>query len=370
MKLIASSLVVISAVLLIALPQFFWAIFFARFIAGIGHGLAYVIAVQYFGEICDAQIRGQVGATMHLFLLKGGIISGVFVINFFSVEGRMDPNRFLGIASLCLSCIAIYMTLRFHKESIVTLIESGRDAEAIQTMILMRGQAKETTEIRENFNELKMMIAEDKHNKSGIFAKENLRPLLTVVFLRIAFVCSFNYALKYAHNYMTHNSNSINYTFVLNFIHTLTVFVVRFTIDSGRRKHFLLSSCGTSVVMIIFGSLRISAYANAEFLVFIMFVLIELFSAIGLGLLTHIYSTEAFTTARKSASIAFTSTIEFILQILFIFWVDKKIYFYSFDVTLLSTCGLILMIISIYLFFNLPETKSVSIRKTRSKFLK
>lgn len=290
-------------------------------------------------------------------------------MNFFSVEGRMDPNRFLGIVSLCLSCIAIYTTLRFYKESIVTLIESGRDAEAIETMISLRGEAKETTEITENFNELKMMIAEDKYTKSGVFARENLRPLLIVVLLRVAFVCSFNYALKYVHVYMTRNSNSINYTFILNFIHTFTVFIVRFTIDSGRRKHFLLSACGTSVIMIIFGSLRASAYANAEFLVFIMFVLFELFSAIGLGLTAHIYSTEAFKTARKSASTAFTSTIEFILQILFIVWVDKKIYFYSFDVTLLFTCGLILMIISIYLFFNLPETKNVSIRRTRSKFL-
>lgn len=355
---------------MISLPEYFYAVFFARFVAGIGHGLAYVVLVQHFGEICEEKYRGRLGTSLHLFFLKGGIISGSMVINFFSVEGRMDPNRFLGIMSLFLSCIAILMVLIFYKESIVTLIEMGREDEAIKTMLVLRRQTEETPESKESFNQMKMMVAEDKHNNSNIFSEENLKALLVVTLLRIAFVFTFNYALKYIHIYMTHNSKSgIDYTFILNTIHTASTFAVLFTIDKGRRKHFLISACGTAATLIVFGSLRVSIYKDSEILVFVMFVLFEFFSAIGLGLTAHIYSTEAFATSKKPGSIAFTSIIEQCFQIGFIAWVSNQRYSHLFDVILLFTSGFVLTMITIYLFFALPETKNVSIRKARSRFL-
>lgn len=363
----ANSFVVISAILMIAVPQFFWAIFSARLMAGIGHGLAYVIAVQHFGEICDEKVRGWIGTSLHFFLIKGGIISMPPIIRFFSGEGRMDPNRFLGIFSLCLTCFAIFMTLRLHKESVLTSIRSGRDSDAIQTMILLRGEVEETPEITENFNEMKTMVADEKISKSGVFAENNLRPLLIVLLLRVAFVLSFNYALKYI------RVNMMNIAWVdilVNVLHTVIIISVMITIDRGRRNFFLISSCGTSVVLIIFGSLRASVNNMSEITVVFMFTLFELFSAVGLGLTSHIYSTEIFATTKTAASIALTSVFEFIVQILFIVWVDNQIYLYSFDATLLLTCGLLMSFISIYLFFKLPETNNVSIRETRAKYLK
>ena len=367
----ANSLVGFGAILMISIPQSFYAIFFARFVAGIGHGLAYVAVVQHFGEICDRQMRGRLGTSLHLFILKGGIISGSLVIRFFSAQSRMDPNRFLGIFSLCLSCIAMLMTLVFFKESIVTLVQQKKENEAVEMLVLLRGQSKETPEITAEVNEIKMMLAEDKHKSSDIFSDGNLKPLLIVTLLRIAFVLSFNYGLKYIHVVMTHKSKSgTDYTFILNLIHTFVVVFVMFTIDNGlRRNYFMVSAVGTSLILIVFGCLRASMYADLDLLVFIMFVCFEFFSAIGLGLTAHIYSTEAFATPKKSASIAFSSIIEHICQIAFLIWVDNQIYSNSFDIILLIFSGSVLGAITIYLFLYLPETRSLSICETKNKFL-
>lgn len=369
-QLISNSFVAIAAIILISAPQYFYAVFFARFIAGTGHGLGYVVVVQHFGELSDEKIRGRMGASLHLYLLKGGIISGSAVINFFGVPGRMDPNRFLGLFSLFINALAIVMTLMFYHESIITLIQSGRDAHALKTLMLLRGETEETPETMESFNEFKMMVVEDKYADSGIFSDGNFQPLVSVLCLRVCFVLTFNYALKFIHIFMTHNSNSgIDYTFILNLVHTFTTVAVLFTVDKGRRKHFLVSGIGSGVVLIIFGFQRLSAYANYDLLIFLMFVLFEFFSAIGLGLTAHIYSTEAFPTAKKPASIAFTSIIEFCLQIFFILWVDNRFNPKIFDIVLLLSSGFVLKALTAYLYFNLPETKLISIRKAKQKFL-
>lgn len=304
-------------------------------------------------------------------MLKGGVVSGTMVISFFTVEGRMDVNRFLGIFSLAITAIAIVMTVFFYKESPVTLIASGRNDEAIRTLIILRGAEEETPDITKSFNELKEMVVEDKFSNSGIFLDGNKTPLVIVLLLRISFVLTFNYGLKFIHITITSNSASgIDYTFILNIIHTATVFCVLFTIDKGRRMHYLISAFGTSITLIVFGCLRASIFSNSELPVFLMFVAFEFFSAIGMGLTAHIYSTELFPTLKKPGSVAFTSIIEHCLQIVFVVWVENVIYTNIFDIALLLSSGIILAFIAFYLFYHLPETKNLSIRQTRSKFLK
>jgi len=368
-QLIANFLVMLSAILLIAIPQYLWTVFFARFIAGTAHGVAYVAVVQHFGELVVDDQRGKIGTALHLFLLKGGIISGHATIKFFSAYEQMDPNRFLGICSLFLSIIAFVMTLLFYKESILTLIKEGRDDDAIKTMIDLRLEAEVTAEINETYNEWKNMIAQEKWTDGDIFGEGNTKPLIIVSLVRVAFVISYNYGIKYIHIVAT-RSSSVDYTFILNLLHISATFLVLFTIDRiGRRRHFLISAFTTAAVLIVFGGLRASVFANSNLAVFIIFVVFEVASAFGLGMTAHIYSTEAFPSPKKPASIAFTSIIEFSVQIIYVIWVENIIYSRMFDVILLILSGIALAGIAIYLSFSLPETKKLSIRKACNKFL-
>lgn len=294
-------------------------------------------------------------------------MSGSAVINFFAVEGRMDINRFLGIFSLFFTLLAI-SALLLYKESPMTLIKRGKEVQALKTMLILRGDVEETPEITKSFDEFRAMVAEEKHLNAGIFGAENVKPLIIVLLLKFAFVLTFNYSLKYIHLVITKNSN-IDYTFILNLVHTFTVVLALFTIDKGRRVHFTVSGFGTSLILIVFGALRSSVFANSDFLVFIMFVAFEFFSALGIGLTAVTYSTEAFFTPKKPGSIAFTGILESCLQILFVIWAENVIHSNVFDVVLLLFSGVILGLISVFLFCKLPETSNISIREARNKFL-
>jgi hypothetical protein len=294
-------------------------------------------------------------------------VSGSAVISFFAVEGRMDINRFLGICCLFFSVLAIMLTVIFYKESPLTLIKKEKEVEALKTMLLLRGEVEETPEIAETLDEFRAMVAEEKHLNTGIFRQGNLRPLVVVLLLKVAFVLTYNYAMKYIHLNITKNAK-INYNFILNLVHTFTVVFVLFTIDKGRRIHFMISGFGTSLILIVFGALRASVFAHSDFLVFVMFVAFEFFSALGIGLLTVTYSTEAFSTPTKPGSIAFTGVLESCLQILFVIWAENVVYSNVFDVVLLLFSGSILGLISVFLLRKLPETTNISLRSARNKF--
>lgn len=353
------------------MPQYFYAVFFSRLVAGVAHGLAYVVVIHHFGEIASDNQRGRLGTAIHLFTLKGGIISGTAVIKFFSQEGRMDVNRFLGIVSLTLSVIAVLITIFLYIESPLRLIEHGEYEEALGAIMILRKEQVETPETLKCFCEIKTMALEDKRGNSNIFTEGNVHPLIVVLMLRIAFVLTFNYGLKQVHITTTKSSiNGIDYTFILNLIHTLTVVIVMFTIDKGRRKHFFISAVGTSLIFILLGHLRWSEFTDSNWVIFVAFAAFELFSAMAMGLTANIYSTEAFATAKKARSIAFTSIIEQLLQIVMIIVAVNYSNAYWFDAALMLSSGIILAMIGVYLYQNLPETRNLSIRETRNEFLK
>lgn len=370
-----------SSLMLVAVPQFYYSVFFGRLIAGVGCGFGYVAVnrfdfsilkiclnfhrfqlIQHFGEIAIDSQRGRIGTSIHLFNLKGGIVSGSAVIRFFAVEGRMDVNRFLGIFSLIFSLLAIATTIAFYKESPLQLIREGKEVEALRTMLILSGRVEETAEITKSLDDCKAMVQEERHLSAGVFEGRNIKPLVIVFLLKFAFVLTFNYALKSILHARTRNSN-IDYTFVLNLVHTSTVLFMLFTIDKGRRIHFLISGFGTSLILIVFGVLR----ANISgFLVFIVLVAFELFSALGIGLTAVTYSTEIFCSPKKPGSIAFTGILESCLQILFVFMTEN---FNAFDAVLLLFSGSILGLITTFALYKLPETANISIREAQNKFL-
>lgn len=356
-------LIAASAIFLIIQPNLIYTVFLARFIGGIGHGLCYVAAIQYLGEISDDNIRGRFGTLLHLFLLKGGIISTPLAINLMSFG--MDANRFLGINIVQFSLSAILLIFLFYKESPVTLIAAGKDESALKMLMILKGKDEETDEITKSFNDAKAMVLEDRKKDSGIFTDGNVRPLLIVILLRLSFVLSFNFVLKQLHfHYLHEASPDFNYNFISNTLHTLTTVIVLFTIDSGKRLHFLFSAVGTSLTLIFVG-MAFAFDLNFIFKI-ILFLSFEIFSAIGLGLTAHIYSAEAFCLSKQTRSIAFTAIVENITQIALIFFPPQ--HSSSFDLIFIITSGSCLLLIAIYLYFELPETKHNSILEAQKKF--
>lgn len=220
------------------------------------------------------------------------------------------------------------------------------------------------------------MIMEDKTiETNSILADSNARPLMLTLLLKVAFVLSFNSTL---------NVIRLNVHFATDFVLVWSLlprivigFIVMYTIEYGRRIHFITSSTLTAITMIIQSILKLFQL-QYNFIDLILFIVFEIAVSLGIGAVVNVYDAEAFRTIKKTKSIAFTSIIEQILQIIFIL---LTIYIFN-DATrvisleyceeiFLLLSAAILIVISIYMFYHqrLPETKSVSIRRTRNMFL-
>lgn len=352
-------------------PESFYMVTMARFIGGIGHGLAYVILVQHFGEICEDKVRGKTGTLIHLFILHGGLMSSSSLIKLLlQYDFLMDPNKFLGLHIFFYNIVAAVVVYFFYKESIVTLIQSGKDETAIRTMMIIRKETDETPEITETFNEIKKMVDEDRKKNPGIFSEGNFKPLMIVTLLRVAYVLTFNYSQKYLDIFMErHVHLGIDLGFIVTGISPTGCMIAMYMIEEGRRRQFLLSACGTLIVIITFGTVQASVSADYDIFNLLMIIVFKLLSTLGLGLLTHIYSSEAFALPKKTASIAFTSIIESFLQIVLIICISENIYSSAFDLIFLFTIAGVLTSIIVFMFFKLPETKLLSLRAARKKFL-
>jgi hypothetical protein len=79
----------------------------------------------------------------------------------------------------------------------VDLIKNGQEQEALRVLQYLRGENYETTTIRDDFDEMKIMTIEDKPIESGcILSDGNIRPLMFTLLLKISFVLSFNCLLN------------------------------------------------------------------------------------------------------------------------------------------------------------------------------
>ena len=364
--LFSNFMVGIGAILLITLPDYLYAVIFGRFFSGIGHGLAYTAVLIHLADNSINHRRGLNGATIYLFMFIGIVIGNVSF-------PTMDTTCFVGVVSASITLFSLLLILVLYKESVVTLMDKGHDVEAINVMVRLRSESNDTREIRNDFVELKAMVMEDAIKNTKIFKDGNLTPLIQIVLLRIAFVMSFNLPLNTIRLSMIQNlsaAENSSYRLLIASVYTIVGFVVLFTIDNGRRPHFLTSAGGASIILIIQGVLFafVDDIYNSISLALLIFY--QIFCGFGLGLTSDVYSSEAFRSIKRPASIAFTSILENVLQIMFVILADNLKRTTISDIIVLIICGIVIGLITTYFYFTLPETNNMSIRQTRDKFLK
>lgn len=377
-----------SSCALTAFPVNFYVIVFARFFAGIAHGLVYVTIIGHLSENCTKWLRGFHGTFNFLCLQIGLIVSLPSIIAYGNRQLSIHPWRINGGVCCFLSVIAIICTLKFTKESVVDLIKNGRDQRALRTLQYLRGEKFETTSIRDDFDDFKVMIIEDKMTESNsLLSDGNVRPLMLTLLLKISFVLSFNNSL---------NMIRLNVYFVNDFLLIWMLFpriviglIVIYTIENGRRVHYVTSSIAASVILTTLGILKL-VQVQINVIDLIIFIAFEIGVSIGIGSVIHVYDAEAFRTIKKAKSIAFTSIVEQILQIILIFLANfifnsssnnsgsqddeaggGALTMEFYEEIFIFTSAFLLIAITIYMFHrqHLPETKQVSIRRTRNMFL-
>jgi hypothetical protein len=324
------------------------------------------------GEIAVKQIRGTIMSTIS-FCLACGMFSSFSQKIDLEIFADMDPNRLVGWLTLLYVGIGGLFGYFLTYESPVYLIHKQCDNEAKRVMMKLQNDTLETHDLMHDFKELKLMVAEDKQLSSSILKEGNIRPLFVVMLVRIMGVLAFNYPLNRVRlSLMASTFSLYQAQYALSCTKFIAGLLTLFTIDLiGRRTIFKLSSIGSCVSL--FGLLLALVFKFNGLLVIIVVLLYDIFSGLGIGQLTDIYSSEAFPTSKKTDSLISIIIVENLLQILL------TLAFFKFGYTTEEiSVGLATVIIFAFLMVSifcivilcplLPETNQLSIRQTRDLF--
>ncbi len=134
----------------------------------------------------------------------------------------------------------------------------------------------------------------------------------------------------------------------------------------GRKIHLTITAV-TVFVVILF--VIIAFFISPHIWLFGSFAIVfQIFVAIGVDPVQHIYMSEAFATSKKPFSIAFVMAVENSLQILFIGMYFINAITSSNIYVLVAFCIFLICVVIVILLLLLPETKGTSLKEARDEF--
>jgi Sugar (and other) transporter len=358
-----------SAILFIIHPESVYFVFPARILAGLSHGIAYLTVLVHACEVSVPRLRGTIVATVHLCLFVGVFTTSSCLLPVYETRSYdVDPTKSVGINGLICIMSGLIIAIFFNRESPVFLIKKHKEKEAINIMIRLRSESHETSEIRCDFNELKLMVAEDNKSNSNIFSRKNLWPLSLVLFMKIVFVASFNMPLNLVWLEATSSKFYNGYAdasgMCLSAARWVTIIASMFFIDVKRVKLYRLSAgIAMFILLALFFVIKSSEGLDDTTVITVLAFGFQMSSGLAFGVISDIYSTEAFNTMKKPLSIAFTSSMEFALQVFMII----TVYYMKLSPSSVAGSAAFVMGLASLAFF-IPDTSKMSLRMARNKF--
>lgn len=342
----------------------------ARTLAGIAHGLAYITGICHASENCVKEFRGTLISCFHyLIIISVFTVTVIMPIENDPSAGSFDLNMVIGGLCLFYGLLALVMIPCLTFESVVYLIQRQQYREAIHNMVRLRNESQETWEIKNDFDEMKLMVAEDLRTKRSILKDGNTRPFILILLTKCVTALGFNYALNMiralAVGAVTTDMWSSGTIFGIRF---LVVTVCIFLVDIlGRKKMFSISTLGAGASLIVYGI--VYSTTNHQIGQSVPVFCFEVFAAIGMLNIPDVLMSEAFPITKKIVSMTIAAITEYSLQILII-GVTYQMPVESFLEPVVFTFGALLIVLAVFLYMNLPETRVMSLRQSRSEFRK
>lgn len=367
-------LAVVACVLLVAKPDHLIVVAFARVLLGLAHGMAYLIFPIHGGETSIKELRGMNMAGISYCLMIGALTFGC--ISPGATFGWMDPNRLMGILGLVFAILGGLLAQFLTYESPVFLLQRGRDAEAVTSMMKLRNESTETWDIRNDLTEFKTMLTEDELGSRSIFKDGNIRPLVLISLCKIASVLSFNMALNLVRLRLLDQLFGMEQysmaAVVILLFRIVMGTTILFIIDRfGRRATMVTSTVGSGFILVVLGTIYLANYSFNRDVGIAIMLAYEIVASAGITFVPDVYSSEAFSTKKKAASIGVVNTVENLLQILItciVFsWDFVSTYRYG---GVMMTFGIPLIVLAVIFYMFLPETTKMTIRQSRNEFAK
>lgn len=377
----------ISGILFIVWYNEYSAILSGRILAGFGHGIVYVTVVTHAAENSIKHVRGIILSSINYMILLGMFV-GVIIISSFAFDSYSGVNseRLIGIIAVLFTVIGFLATIFITYESVPFLLRRGAEREALTNMMKLRNEVIESAEIHRDMLETKCMINEDRSLNRNILAEGNFKPLLLMVAARIEYVATNNFAINIILALFLEISlgitagNMLYSPMILLGVRMVAALFSMFSVYFWPRKlHLLVSGGLCGCVMFIFATFLIvmieTGLTDVYYVLGILAAFYQLFAAIGIDPMQHIFIAESFAGPKSAWSITVVTLVENVLQIVLIcifynlFLGTGSLTFASIYVYTYFTTGAIFFV-GFVLHFTLPETREMSLKEAKDVFAK
>lgn len=317
-------------------------------------------------------VRGYIAAGVS-FMTTASLTLGVS-FNKFSMGTGSTVNIWIILMLFILTFLGLG-TIWLATEPITRYLYADNFTEAQTTFSNLCNDVIDPIRVRTEVCEKARMISEDYDDKEShiswfeIFNNGNIKPILGMILLRsLTFLTSNRFMITLSGAAMF-ESKIFFMEIIILIVRFVVLFVPLYSLDKlGRKAMFVISGIGSGIFFIPFAFSVLRFIRIRDDLLAIITIMIHIFAAFGIESTQHIYVTEAFPLSKRNASIAFVTCIEYIWHgIVLVWWINKR--------TIFLRCTLLvapfwLIIGTIILFSQLPETKSKTVRKCRSAFNK
>lgn len=355
------------------------AIIVIRLVAGAAHGLVYFTVLVHAGEIAVFKNRGRLLSYVNICLLLGAVGFALINSTLFT-NSFISSDRVMGIVTLVLAIGALIKIPCNTYESVPFLLKKNQERKALQNFMLLQNERFETMDIDRDFQSMKKMVSEDACESRNPFTEGNWRPKLLMIIVRANSFLSNNWMLNIIEIVLAAAVLAPHVS--MQFIPLILVSVrLGSSLLSApladcmpRRTMLIISGLMTSAFILVLAIMLVvapsltsqeGAYAMLSFI-----VLHQISSGLGLEPVQHILMSEAFSLTKKQWTLTAVTALEFAMHIVVL------IIFRTVGMSLALIQGYVFVaaigigLMSITLFFALPETVGLSLRQCRDEYNK
>ena len=304
--ILCAVLFTVSAILS-ALPRSFTELVIARFIGGMGVGMASVVSPMYIAEISPAKIRGRLVALNQLAIVVGIFLS--YLSNWLLVDTGINNWRYMLVAEI-LPAITFLVGLFFIPESPRWLTKEGLEKEALDVLNVVAGAANSDHELQE----VKKSLAEKSTSLKELLHPSLRRVLIVgILFSLFAHITGIDTIIYYGPIIFLESGfktdSALLASVMIGITNLIFTFVGMAMVDKAGRKFLLLVGlAGMGISMMLVGFCMQSDIISAKWTLLWIMTYIASF-AMSIGVVIWVYLSEIYPTRVRGQALSVATMV-------------------------------------------------------------
>ena len=304
--ILCAVLFTVSAILS-ALPRSFTELVIARFIGGMGVGMASVVSPMYIAEISPAKIRGRLVALNQLAIVVGILLS--YLSNWLLVDTGINNWRYMLVAEI-LPAITFLVGLFFIPESPRWLTKEGLEKEALDVLNVVAGAANSDHELQE----VKKSLAEKSTSLKELLHPSLRRVLVVgILFSLFAHITGIDTIIYYGPIIFLESGfktdSALLASVMIGITNLIFTFVGMAMVDKAGRKFLLLVGlAGMGISMTLVGLCMQSDMISAKWTLLWIMTYIASF-AMSIGVVIWVYLSEIYPTRVRGQALSVATMV-------------------------------------------------------------